>query len=227
MKKNRIFKENLTSKLLQREAFSVLKKMKNKNICEVGCGDGNISNYLINNLNYDHFYHLSDISRIAIDKAKKKINYNQVFYRTGNLLAPWQNKKFDIIISDVSSLSQIVAERSPWYKGVASNCGLDGLKNVKKILKKINVNLKPSGIFIIPLISLSNTYELKRILRLKFGFFKETKKIYWPIPTFFQQNEILFDKLLKKRIIYYEKKFGKYLAYTSVAICKKMKGQNA
>ena len=55
-------------------------------------------------------------------------------------------------------------------------------------------------------------------------FFKESKRTYWPIPMFFKQNINLFDKLLAKKIIYYEKKFGIYLAYTSVAVCKKLKG---
>ena len=76
----------------------------------------------------------------------------------------------------------------------------------------------------IPIISLSNTIKLKKNLKKKFKFFKESKRTYWPIPMFFKQNINLFDKLLAKKIIYYEKKFGIYLAYTSVAVCKKLKG---
>ena len=227
MKNDKIFKENLTSKLLQRETLNILKRLKKKDICEIGCGDGNISNYLINNLNQNHFYYLSDISKLAINKAKKKIKSKKVTFKVGSLFEPWKSKKFDIIISDVSSLSQIVADKSPWYEGVNSDCGLDGLKNVNKIIKHIEKNINPNGIFILPLISLSNTIVLKKILKSKFKIFKETKKVYWPIPIFFQQNINLFDKLLKKKIIYYEDKFGTYVAYTSVAICKKMKGKNA
>ena len=128
------------------------------------------------------------------------------------------------MISDISSLSQPVADKSSWYKGVVSNCGIDGLKNLNKLFSQINKNLKPSGILIIPLISLSNTIKLKKILKRKFKYFKESKRTYWPIPMFFKKNINLFDKLLKKKIIYYEEKFGIYLAYTSVAVCKKLKG---
>ncbi len=224
MKKNKIFKENLTSKLLQKQALKILKKQSKKNVCEVGCGDGNISNYLISNLKKKHYFYLSDISRNAINAAKKKISYNNTIFKVGSLLSPWKNQKFDVVISDISSLSQPVADKSSWYKGVVSNCGIDGLKNLNKLFSQINKNLKPSGILIIPIISLSNTIKLKKILKKKFKFFKESKRTYWPIPMFFKQNINLFDKLLAKKIIYYEKKFGIYLAYTSVAVCKKLKG---
>ncbi len=224
MKKNKIFKENLTSKLLQKQALKILKKQNKKSVCEVGCGDGNISNYLISNLKKKHYFYLSDISRDAINVAKKKISHDNTIFKVGSLLSPWKNKKFDLVISDISSLSQPVADKSSWYKGVVSNCGIDGLKNLNKLFSQINKNLKPSGILIIPLISLSNTIKLKKILKRKFKYFKESKRTYWPIPMFFKKNINLFDKLLKKKIIYYEEKFGIYLAYTSVAVCKKLKG---
>ena len=71
--KKRVFKENLTSKLLQKESLRILKDSKNLKICEIGCGDGNISNFLIKNMKYDNFFYLSDISNLAIKRAKKKI----------------------------------------------------------------------------------------------------------------------------------------------------------
>lgn len=223
MTENKIFKENLTSKLLQKQALRVLMKLNKKNVCEIGCGDGNISNFLISNLKKTHYFHISDISKSAIIQAKKKIDYNNIIFKVGNLFSPWKKKKFDLVISDVSSLSQPVADKSPWYKGVTSDCGVDGLKNVNKLMKQINKYLKPDGILVIPLISLSNTIELKKKLKKKFKYLKESKRTYWPIPKFFKQNIRLFDKLLEKKIIYYEEKFGIYLAYTSIAICKKLK----
>jgi methylase of polypeptide subunit release factors len=223
MKKNKIFKENLTSKLIQKHALNIVKNIKNKKICEIGCGDGNISNYLIKNSNKINAFHLSDISNLAIKQAQKKIKYDKVEFKTGDLFKPWLGKKFDIIISDVSSLNQTIAEKSPWYQGVESNCGQDGLRNVKKIIKDIKHKLNKNGVFIIPLISLSDTEKLKKLLKTKFKIFKETERIYWPIPIFFKKNIKVFDKLLKKKIVYFESKFGQYIAYTSVAICKKIK----
>ena len=179
-------------------------------------------------MNYDNFFHLSDISSLAIKAAKKKIKYNKIEFKTGNLFKPWLEKKFDIVISDVSSINQIVAEKSPWYVGIDSNCGTDGLKNVKKIIRKLDKYLKKNGTLIMPIISLSDTEKLRNLLSLNFELLNETNKVYWPLPNFFQKNEKLFDNLLKKNLIYFEKKFGQYIAYTSVAICKKIKkGKNA
>ena len=227
IEKKSVFKENLTSKLLQSQSLKILKKFKNLKICEIGCGNGNISNFLIKNINYENYFYLSDISNLAIKRAKKKIKYDKIEFKTGDLFKPWLNKKFDIVISDVSSLNQSVAEKSPWYQGVDSNCGEDGLKNVKKIIKKLNHYLKKDGIFIIPMISLSDTNKLRSLLNLNFNSFKETNRVYWPLPNFFQKNIKIFDKLLEKNLIHFEKKFGQYIAYTSVAICKKIKeGKN-
>ena len=164
---------------------------------------------------------------LSIKHAKKKKKYDKIRFKIGDLLKPWKKEKFDIIISDVSSLAQHVCNKSPWYKGVKTNCGTNGLKNVEKIIHNIEKNLKNNGVFIIPLISLSDTKNLKKMIKLKFKIFEETKKVFWPIPKFFKENIVLFDKLLKKEIIYYESKFGIYLAYTSVAICRNLKGRNA
>ena len=64
------------------------------------------------------------------------------------------------MISDISSLSQPVAYTlgiKVWYL-----TAIDGLKNLNKLFSQINKNLKPSGILIIPIISLSNTIKLKK-----------------------------------------------------------------
>ena len=74
-----VFKENLTSKILQKEGLKILNKSKkNLNILELGCGNGNISKFLIKNCEKkNHKYFLSDISTDAI-KAAKKIKIKQM-----------------------------------------------------------------------------------------------------------------------------------------------------
>ena len=45
-----IFKENLTSKLLQEASIKIVNKQNSiSKILELGCGDGNISKYLLKN----------------------------------------------------------------------------------------------------------------------------------------------------------------------------------
>ncbi len=165
-----IFKENLTSKLIQIHSNKIVKKYKNKKkILEIGCGDGNISNYLIKNNKIKHKYYLSDISNNALKKAKKNISYKNAYFRVGKFFNPWKDNayKFDILISDISSINDTVAKLSPWYKGVVCNSGQDGLKNIKIILDQVTFFMNKKSYFIIPVISLCAHKKLDKILKKK------------------------------------------------------------
>ncbi len=217
-----IFKENLTSKLIQAHSYKLIKKYKNKKkILEIGCGDGNISNYLIKKNQTKHDYYLSDISKNAIKRAKKNISYKNAHLRVGKFFNPWKNEnlKFNIIISDISSINDTVAKLSPWYKGVVCNSGKDGLKNVKIILNQITFFMSKKGYLIIPIISLCDHKKLDKVLKKKF-LVKYTEKKYWPLPIFFENNIKLMKKLKNKAYIDFKKKFNINTAFTSIAICK-------
>jgi len=70
-----VFKENLTSQLIKENALKIINKKKiSLKILELGCGNGNISKYLLQNQKRDkkNEYFASDISKEAISMAKKK-----------------------------------------------------------------------------------------------------------------------------------------------------------
>lgn len=218
-----VFKENLTSRLLQDHSLNVINngdKIK-KNILELGCGDGNITNFLINNQKYENNYYCSDISSEAIDLAKNKIKYENIEFKNGSIFEPWKKSdlKFDIIISDVSSVSEPVAKKSPWYEGVDSNCDIDGIRNIKIIMQDLNKYLKNDGFFIIPIISLCNLENLDSSLKENFLEITYSKKIHWPIPDFFKNNIKDFQSLIDSKNVSVEYKFGSYIAFTCIAVC--------
>ncbi len=217
-----IFKENLTSKLIQISSHKIIKNFKTKkNILEIGCGDGNISEYLIKNSILKHHFYLSDISEKAVKKAKKKIKYKNITLRTGKFFDPWKKieTEFDVIISDVSSINDTVAKLSPWYKGITCDSGQDGLKNINIILNQIDNYMKENTYFIMPIISLCNVRRLDKILKKKFNV-KYINKTHWPLPNFFEKNIKLMIKLKKRGYIDFNKKFNINTGSTSVAICK-------
>ena len=224
-----IFKKNLTSKILSGEAIKVLNSsdQKEKKILEIGCGDGNITQFLIDNQLGNNQFYCSDISEEAIDSAKKNIVYDKINLKAGAFFDPWKNfhQSFDLVITDVSSISEPVADKSDWYNGVTSDCGENGLKNVKIILDDVNFFLNKDGYFILPVISLCRLDELYELLKKKFNFVSYSEKVEWPLPEFFKKNIHKFDHLIKKKIISVEYKFGAYLAFTKVAICHKHNNQ--
>jgi ubiquinone/menaquinone biosynthesis C-methylase UbiE len=215
-----IFKENLTSKLLQEASIKVVNHQNSiSKILELGCGDGNISKYVLKNQKKINILSASDISKKAIKVAKQ--NFEQkINFKTGDLFSPWKDEKFNIIISDVSSINDQVAFLSPWYKNIKCSCGQDGLNNIKNILTNIDKHAEKKCLFILPIISLCNTSKLYKLLKRKFKKVLLTKKKEWPLPKFFEENITQFKILKIQKKIEFRKKFGIYIAYTRVAICK-------
>jgi release factor glutamine methyltransferase len=215
-----IFKENLTSKLLQEASIKIVNKQNSiSKILELGCGDGNISKYLFKNQKKKNILSASDISKKAIKVAKKKFE-QKINFKTGDLFNPWKGQKFNIIISDVSCINDQVALLSPWYKNIKCSCGKNGLNNIKKILVNIDKYAEDKCLFILPIISLCNTSELYNLLKRKFKKVLLTKKKDWPLPKFFLKNIKEFKILKRQKKIEFREKFGIYIAYTKVAICK-------
>ena len=68
-----VFKKNLTSKIISDTLINLTKNSKKSfKILEIGCGDGNISREAIMiDKKYKHTFHLSDISKEAMEIAKK------------------------------------------------------------------------------------------------------------------------------------------------------------
>jgi methylase of polypeptide subunit release factors len=216
-----IFKKNLTSQLVREAALKIINKKKSSlTILELGCGDGNISKYLLEKQKEKkrNKFYASDISKESIIVAKK--NQTEINYKNGNLFEPWQGQKFNIIISDVSSINDKVAQLSPWYKNVVCDSGDDGLKNIITIINTISKYSEKEAVFILPIISLCNTKKLNKLLKKKFKNIFLTKKTEWPLPSFFLKNIKKFKILKKQKRIEFEEKFGFCIAYTRVAICK-------
>jgi methylase of polypeptide subunit release factors len=215
-----IFKENLTSQLIKKTAIKIINNKKNPlKILELGCGDGNISRYIFEKqkIKKNKFF-ASDISQKAIRIAKKK--EKKINFKTGDLFNPWQGETFDVIISDVSSINDTVAQLSPWYKNIICSSGEDGLKNIKNILKELSKFSKKKTTFILPIISLCDVKKLTILLKKKFKNVVLTNKTEWPLPNFFLKNIIKFRVLKNNKNIEFKEKFGMHIAYTRVAICK-------
>jgi methylase of polypeptide subunit release factors len=212
-----VFERNLTSKILQDQSSIVISnKKKTISVLEVGCGDGNISINL-SKLFPDNNYFASDISEEAIIKARSK--NESVQFDIGSGIEIWLNQKFDLVICDISAISEKIANLSEWYHGVSCETGEDGLDIVKPIIKNVKNILKQDGVFIMPVISLCNAPLQIETLNNVFSSVEFSKKINWPLPKSLLIKMKKNSISLNSRFIYVERKFDMVIASTHAAIC--------
>jgi methylase of polypeptide subunit release factors len=216
---NKIFYPTDTSRLLINIAKNYL-KTKQK-ILDLGCGGGVVS-YFLYNRKLNQNLHLSDISSLAIIRAKenlkKKINTT---FCVGSLFKPWGKKKFDLIINDVSGVSSEIVKISKWFNHAPSDKTKSGIGLLKKVILQCKNYLYPNSLIILPIISLSNVKSALKFLKKRLHVVK-ISKFYWPMPEYLIKKINLMEKLKKKMYIDFEKKYGTYVCYTLIIVCKKL-----
>ena len=147
-------------------------------------------------------------------KIQKNFKNNNLIadIRSGNLFEPWKEKKFDYIINDVSAISRLVAEISPWFgKNIPCESGDDGTDLALSILQDGQNFLHEGGTMQIPLISLSNVDKIIDFAKSKFLYVKITKSKSWFMPEEMIISKISYQIKIKK-LINFEEKFGKFIS---------------
>ena len=213
-----VFKRNLTSKILEDQSSLVIyKKTSPISVLEVGCGNGNISLNLAKRFP-KHAYSASDISSEAILQAKHVEN-NSVNFMVSPGIDAWLNQKFDLVICDISAISEKIAKLSEWYDGVSCRTGVDGLDVVIPVIQNVKNILNPKGIFIIPIISLCNVKLQKQALNSVFLSIDYSQKVNWPMPKDLLLNMKKNSISLDSDYLDIERKFDLAVASTYAGIC--------
>ena len=216
---NGIFKPTLTSKLLINSSVNIVKNKKK--ILDLGCGGGIVTGCLYK-LNKKANYFLSDISKTAVSKAKTNLGSfkGNFTFKVGDSLKPWKNNKFDLIINDISGISNKVSKVSPWFKNVPMDKSVDGTFLLSKVLKQISNLMDENSIIIFPIISLCNIQKANKIVKENLKVL-EKHKFEWPLPKSMIKDINLFESLRKKKIISYKKKYGIIVCNTTIIIASK------
>ena len=219
-----IFKRNLTSEILEEQASKIISEFKTPiSILEVGCGDGNISRNLAQKFP-DNFFHASDISEESIAYAKNKNTNNIIDFKVSKGIDEWIDKKFKVIICDISAISEKIADLSDWYNGVSCNTGINGLDVVGPVIENVKNIMSKDSFFIIPIISLCNVELQKKSLYETFYSVEYSKKRKWPLPKDLLINIHKESINLDSDFLDIEEKFGMVIAYTCAAICNNAEG---
>lgn len=215
---DKVFEPNLTTELIISGAKNFLQKNKISSYLELGCGCGQIT---LSNFEYikKSKIVITDVSDLAINTAKdnfKKIKYN-IDARVSNIYESIdKNEKFDLIISDVASISEIFLSQTNWYDGVSCKTGVDGLNLISKVLNGAKNYIHSNGSIIYPVLSLSSENGLKKIISNNFKKTIVLKEKEWPF-KFHDQNFInKLDEYRDKGYINFKNLSGLHVFKTSV-----------
>ncbi len=126
----------------------VLEKVKNKKsklkILDIGTGSGNIIISLTKKTR-THQYFGSDLSPKALLVAKKnaRLHKTKVTFKQGDLLEPWKNKSFDILIANLPYLHRESDPSTKFEPKGALIAAKKGLALYEKLFKQIRPLEKP------------------------------------------------------------------------------------
>lgn len=223
------FTPNLTTKLAFQSAKEVLSERFLRNgvsILELGCGCGVIGISLAEYLSAQGIrgkFYMSDLSCNAVEEARNNLrsseleNEHEFTVRQGSLFSPWHGVKADLIVSDVSGISEELARVSGWFDNAPCGAGADGLGLLKQVLAQYSVYLYDGGRIIFPYLSLSSFNGFAELISVKQIKARIIDKIRWPLPaTLVKEHSELLLRLNLNGFVSLTYNRGLYIAETSI-----------
>lgn len=188
------------------------------NLLDLGCGIGVVGLTLSSFMNIKNLYS-SDVSIESIEYCKINSKKHKIIndVRHGSLFDPWKNNKFDLIVNDISGISEEIANISPWFQFAPCDSGSDGLKLTMKIIEQSKNHLTKKGNIIFPVISLSDHVKLLKFAQRKFKSLKRLSSNNWFLPDEMSKKyDVKLKSLKNKGLINYDEKFGKKICFTDI-----------
>ena len=230
LKKNKIIKLNSstgvfiptqTTHYLLNTIEKNIDKKKKLNFIDMGCGNGVLGISLLKIFKNINKLVFTDVSKKSLEDCEKNIKINHLKNRNyelviSNVFQKISKQKFDVIINDISGISEFVAEISPWFNKVSCKSGKNGTNLTINFLKHYKKYLKIKGKVFFPLISLSNEniiFDYLKKNNIKYKIILEKK---WPLPQSMTKHNKFLKKLRSKKYINFDEKFGLIIANTKI-----------
>ena len=150
-----------TSQILANCAIKLINN-KDAKILDFGCGIGVVGISIFKKKKIKNILYASDISKSSVEfcKLNAKKHKIKISAKSGSLFEPWKDYKFDLIINDISGISQEISKISPWFENVSCESGADGSILTNKVISQSKKFLKNKGKLVLPIISLANKSKI-------------------------------------------------------------------
>lgn len=190
-------------------------------LLDLGCGTG-IVGLVLAQLGSLPSICLSDIHERSLESVKMNFaKVHQAFeFRSGDVFDPWKDETFDVIVDDVSGVSEPVAKLSRWFAGIPCNSGNDGTDLVCRVINQAGKHLRPGGRLVFPTISLSHVETILETAKKRFRRVTRLGTKNWPIPEELLEHDELLEKLEHEQSIRLIRKFGLVLGRTEVYLAE-------
>jgi release factor glutamine methyltransferase len=164
-----LFRPTLTTSILTEQLDE--ESVRNRTVLDLGCGIGPIAIGLALR-NAAHVY-ATDIMSAACQLASANATLNHVADRItfvqGNLFEPLGDLRFDVIVDDVSAVTEDVARLSSWFPSGVPSGGDDGTVNTIDMLRGSQRHLRSGGFLLFPVLSLSRQSRILAVAREIYG----------------------------------------------------------
>ena len=182
-------------------------------VLDLGCGCGIVGIVLAKRLNCVPLLFASDICERAVKLTKKNALFHdlKIDCRQGNTFEPWSGMKFDLIVEDVSAISEPIAELSSWYKPpIVNHAGSDGTRWVVRILSEAREYLCDGGQMFFPVLSLSNEIKILDEAQRRFRIVTLHQEQWYPLSGDLLVAQDYLLELADKGIIRLEKRGSRW-----------------
>ena len=186
---------------------------------DLGCGCGVVAVVLSKLILPKAAIYASDISENAVTLSKHNAEkfHLAIDCRCGSLFEPWTGQKFDLIVDDVSGISEPIARLSSWYPPqIHSDAGEDGTRWIIQMLSQAPKFLTKQGQLFFPVITLSDEAEIIRIANEHFSDVKLISEQWYPFDNDLLAHWDLIENLTKRGIITIKKKGSRWLWATKI-----------
>lgn len=161
----------------------------------------------------------SDVSAAATAELTSKSQDLglSVEVRTGSLFEPWtEDFDFDLVINDVSGISQDIARFTAWFQDVPCSSGLDGTELTIAFLRQVPSFLALRGQVLTPVISLAREETILDEAHRTFSNVELLDQKEWPMPPMSAEALEVIAQLEELGVIRVRRRFGILTFFTSI-----------